>query len=228
MASIFTPNEDVNKFIPTAPAPPVASVAAVNTPTLDLAKPTVGGDADLWGEMLNTNSDKLDANAATVQAALAALPFEAGTRCLFQQTTAPVGWTKVVDQHDKSLRVTNGSAGTGGSMPFSTAFSTRNITGTTDAQAQGGTVNGHVLTIAEMPSHTHDNNYRGSNLTGTIYNYPRTGINALSDPQSLGLTYTGGDQPHSHAFSPNSHSHAATVSLTLAVQYVDVIIAVKN
>lgn len=59
MASIFTPNEDVNKFITPAPTPPVVAPTDT-TPNLGLNKPLVGGDSNAWGDMLNENSDKLD------------------------------------------------------------------------------------------------------------------------------------------------------------------------
>ena len=45
-----------------------------------------------------------------------------GSIMLFQQTSAPVGWTKLTTQNNKALRVVSGSAGSGGSTSFTTAL----------------------------------------------------------------------------------------------------------
>lgn len=68
--------------------------------------------------------------------------FSSGTRILFQQSTAPVGWTKDTTHNDKSLRVVSGAVSSGGSVDFSTFT----------AQAVGAT----TLSTAQMPSHDHD------------------------------------------------------------------------
>lgn len=48
------------------------------------------------------------------------MPFPVGTKMLFQQTTAPTGWTKDTTHNDKTLRVVSGTASSGGSVDFST------------------------------------------------------------------------------------------------------------
>ena len=48
-----------------------------------------------------------------------------GTQMLFQQTAAPVGWTKQTTHNDKALRVVSGTASSGGSVAFSTALARR-------------------------------------------------------------------------------------------------------
>lgn len=68
--------------------------------------------------------------------------FPSGTRMLFQQTAAPTGWTKVTTVNDVALRVVSGSVGSGGNAPFSAVFAGRNV-------------DGHTLTVAEMPLHGH-------------------------------------------------------------------------
>jgi hypothetical protein len=45
------------------------------------------------------------------QPAKKAQPFPSGTVMLFQQTTAPIFWTKQTTHNDKALRVVSGSAG---------------------------------------------------------------------------------------------------------------------
>lgn len=122
-----------------------------------------------------------DANfAATMTAQLAGKEsrFPSGTRMLFQQTAAPVGWTKVVTHNDKLLRVVSGAAGSGGSLAFSAAF-------------VNGTTGNHTLTVDEIPPHTHA--------------AVRANINFVDYDDGSGVQVgegqsgsTGGGQPHNH------------------------------
>lgn len=198
------------------------------TPVLGLIKPVVGGDVDLWGEMLNTNSDTIDAAMGSVEAELLVLQtdiakaqFPAGTRLLFQQSAAPTGWTKDTTQHDKALRVVNGSVGTGGLIAFSAAFSAHSISGTTNQVATTGTVGDTTLTIDQIPPHTHGVGVSNTYSQGGNNPAPGTGTTRVSTSAGNGL-------PHNHPFTGSSHAHTTSSNLDLSVQYVDVIIAVKN
>lgn len=58
--------------------------------------------------------------------------FASGTRMMFVQETAPVGWVKEtgIAYDDATLRVVGtGSFGTGGTINFSSAFVSRNVEG---------------------------------------------------------------------------------------------------
>lgn len=127
--------------------------------------------------------------------------FPAGTRMLFQQSAAPTGWTKLTDHDNKALRIVSGAAGSGGSVDFTTAFA-------------NGSVGNTTLTQAQMPNHTHATHsllgYVGSGGNLSI----GSGIN-FSDNQSRTSAGTGGGGSHTH-------------SLSLAVKYVDSIIAQKD
>lgn len=46
-----------------------------------------------------------------------------GTKMVFENATAPVSWTKDVDFNDYTLRIVNGTVGTGGTTAFTTVFS---------------------------------------------------------------------------------------------------------
>lgn len=136
------------------------------------------------------------ARIAAVAVANAIIP--SGTRMLFQQSAAPLGWTKDVTHNDKALRVVNGAAGSGGTRSFSTAFA---------IGATGST----VLTVEQIPAHDH----------GTPV-YARDGSSAHVGDGGAVQTYstvktglTGGGAGHTH-------------SLDLAIAYVDIIIATKN
>lgn len=108
-----------------------------------------------------------------------------GSKMLFCQAAAPVGWTKITTDNDKVLRVVNGV--TGGSSGGVNAFSTVN--------AQTVTGN-HVLTVSEMPSHKHGTGTAlkgGGGLTFTGGGYSTT----------VDTDFTGGDQAHNHPITMN-------------------------
>lgn len=145
------------------------------------------------------------ATFTTFSGAWASLP--AGTRMLFVQTAAPTGWTKVTTDDNKALRVVSGTAGTGGSVPFTTAFTSQSIS---------GTVGNTTLTIDQIPSHDHS--YTAA--SGVTLVNGGTSFQALINSSGLTSGATGGGQPHTHSLT--------AAALNLAVQYVDVIVAVKN
>jgi len=148
-----------------------------------------------------------------------------GTKMLFQQTSAPTGWTKDTTHNNKALRVVSGTASSGGSIDFTTAFTSRGISGTSGATAAGGTVGNTTLTIDQIPSHTHTITYGTNDVNGGGGQYPtyldRTGATATTNA-------AGGGQSHTHSFSGASHTHSFSTTLDMAVQYVDLIIATKN
>lgn len=122
--------------------------------------------------------------------------FPSGTLMLFQQTTAPTGWTKEITHNNKALRVVSGAAGSAGTTAFTAVFGSGKVTG------------GHAITIAEMPAHTHkagqakaEGSFSGSVLS--------------PDGNSHTTSSTGGSGSHDH-------------TLSLDLQYVDLIIASKD
>jgi hypothetical protein len=143
---------------------------------------------------------------AAIQA-LASIP--AGTKMLFQQTAAPVGWTKDLTHDNKALRVVNGVAGSGGTVDFTTAFASK---------AVSGTVGSTTLTTSQMPSHNHQQTVH--NASGTAVMSYRVNSAAGSDPGGNYTQSTGGGGSHTHSFSGTA--------IDLAVQYVDLIIATKD
>ena len=140
----------------------------------------------------------IDGTKATAIATLGASPFPAGTKMLFAQAAAPVGWTKDTTHNDKALRVVSGTGGgSGGSVAFSTLF--------------GRTaVDWSSLSIAQLASHAHGI---------TIGN--QTGGQSYVDRWSSGAA-------SSISTAANGSGSAHTHGLDLRVQYVDVIIASKD
>src|SRR5262249_32277635 len=80
--------------------------------------------------------------------------FPSGTNILFQQTSAPTGWTKQTTHNDKALRVVSGTASSGGTVAFSTCF------GRTATDS-------YTLLTADIPSHTHTNSLNDPGHTHT-------------------------------------------------------------
>ncbi len=120
-----------------------------------------------------------------------------GTRMLFQQTTAPVNWTKITSHNDKALRVVSGAASSGGVQAFSTVFA-RTAT------------DGHALTLAETVPHDHGSHSHGTiNVEGQPTLFPID----VAAPMSGANTGAAG--------SGTAHTHG----MDIRVQYVDVIIA---
>ncbi len=145
-------------------------------------------------------------------------PFPAGTLMLFQQTAAPTGWTKQTTHNDKALRVVSGTASSGGTSAFSTCFQNQTPTINTSGLSAGAT----TLSTAQMPSHNHSfTAYRSSadSFGGNIANTDGSFYDA-----GFSVSSTGGGGSHSHSMSGSATSSA----ITLAVQYVDLIIARKN
>jgi hypothetical protein len=110
-----------------------------------------------------------------------------GTLMLFQQTSAPAGWTKQTTHNDKALRVVSGTAGSGGSLAFSTVFG-RTAT------------DGYALTIGDIPSHTHGR-IRGTPGSGGSDGFANN-INSLSTVQT---DATGGGGAHAHGIDIRVH-----------------------
>lgn len=164
-----------------------------------------------------------DGAVTAVKLAAGVIPeaFPSGTRMLFQQTSAPTGWTKDTNPGlNHALRVTGGAAGFGGSVLFTDAFTNRAISGSAAGNWADFYINDHTLSWNQMPAHTHDYAlYSGSSGGGTG-----------SGGKSIWNTTAsaGASQGHSHGVTQNPHGHTVSASLNMAVAYADVIIAQKN
>lgn len=145
---------------------------------------------------------------ATTQTTAASSAFPAGTLMLFQQTSAPTGWTKQTTHNDKALRVVSGTASSGGSVGFSTAMATPAVD--TSGLSAGAT----TLATTQIPSHAHSYTspaYGGANGSSVQY------ANTTGDTTGA----AGGGGSHTHSLS-------GSATATINVQYVDLIIASKN
>lgn len=166
--------------------------------------------------------------------------FASGTALVFKQTAAPTGWTKITTDNDAALRVVSGSASTGGTVAFTTAFA---------SQAVSGTVGATTLTTSQIPAHGHtfsgNTGTVSADHTHAVYGHTAGG-GIFSINNNYGTSYndnTGSENTgsmsanHTHGFSGTtanagsggSHDHGFTgTAINLAVKYVDVIVATKD
>jgi hypothetical protein len=149
----------------------------------------------------------------------------AGTVMIFGQTSAPTGFTKLTNQDNASLRVVSGTASTGGSVDFTTAFASKAVTGTVSISAISGSAGNTTLSTPQIPSHTHGLN---SQQPYQPYRPAATnGSQATLNTQATGATGGGGAHSHPFSFSSGTASFSGT-AINLAVKYVDVIRATKD
>lgn len=172
----------------------------------------------------STNGNVLTANGTTWVSATPAAGgtvIPAGTVMLFAQTAAPTGFTKNTTTGDNSaLRVVTGTASTGGSVGFTTAFASQTPTGS--VSVTGGSVGNTTLGIPEIPSHTHTITFNQNSP-----NVAQPGSNGGNNAIPLTTNGTGGGGAHSHPFSGQSATFTGS-AINLAVQYIDVIRATKD
>lgn len=150
--------------------------------------------------------------------------FPAGTKMLFVQTAAPEGWTKDTTHNDKALRVVSGSAGAGGSVAFTTAFSS--------SRGVSGVNAGTGLDVSQIPAHSHYVFANVKDTAGTAItslNQPTRENTAGDSEYNIRGTATGSTVGNSSTVgSGATHTHGWSGSVNLAVNYVDVIIATKS
>lgn len=148
-----------------------------------------------------------------------------GTVMLFVQTNAPTGWTKSTTHNNKALRVVSGSASSGGSVDFTTAFASQTPSGSVSVS---GTVGNTTLSTSQMPSHAHGPSVYSyiveANATGGTSNWTTGGSYNFYFNNTT--SSAGGGSSHNHSFTGSGTFSGSAINL--AVQYVDVIIATAN
>lgn len=200
---------------------------------------------NITGEMNATHTvlNGLDARVTAIESGVHA----SGTKMLFQQSTAPTGWTKdTTNYNDHAIRVVTGTASSGGTNALSTLDATASGTINSSISGNTGTVN---LSISQIPSHFHyvfrntvgnlDSGGAG-NVTSSTYaaygnassgsgdeKYSIVKTNSVANVARSSSTGNGGAHSHS-AGSLDVESTFTGEANALDVQYVDVIIATKD
>ena len=173
----------------------VASKADKTAPTTgtNVAILSAGGDIQDGGYRFTNLSGAVTTTTSDMNNVA---PLASGTKMIFYQSAAPTGWTQDASVNDRVLRViSSGTVSSGGSWTIS-----------------GISVDSHVLTVDEMPSHSHSIGYNSGDPGG-----PNTLISASGSSNVTGTT--GGDQ---------GHSHGLTVGSSWRPAYIDVIIATRD
>lgn len=198
-----------------------------------LASPTFTGEPKAPTPTSGDNSTKI-ATTAFVKAAVSSATLPSGTKMLFYAATAPTGWTAVTGLNNIALRIVSAST-TGGTVttgsPFTTIFANNRTT--------SGTVGNTILTVAQMPVHSHgitdpghDHKYGNQYFTPSAFNddnsfvYGQNSEFTVTSKSTTGITInnaggTGGvTQGHNHTFSGGN--------LDMKVTYADFIVCQKN
>ena len=142
--------------------------------------------------------------------------FPTGTRLAFQQTTTPTGWLKesAAAYENAALRLTTGTASTGGTTAFTTVFAAQTI-----AQAN--------LPNVTLTGTTGNNT--ASTVSLTFLDSAGTGTGGLTTGTQIGpVNKTGTISAHTHAFTTSSiNGGVAQTAMDFAVQYVDFCIGTR-
>lgn len=176
--------------------------------------------------------------------------FPSGTTLLFFQADAPIGWTKVTTHDNTALRVVSGTGGgIGGSTAFTSVFTSRTPSGSVSVSGSnsGGSVSNTVLTVDQIPSHSHSITDPGHVHSGAAQHPSSSGpeqdqsggpenrtlfnINSGSSSTGITINSSGGGQAHNHGFTNPTWSGSASFSgssMDFAVRYIDLIIASKD
>jgi hypothetical protein len=175
-----------------------------------------------------TTGNILTSDGSTWTSAPAGGGFASGTVMMFVQTAAPTGWTKSTAHDNKALRVVSGTASSGGTVAFTTAFASKSVTGsissttatnqaqtatniattatnqgqtaTNNAATPSGTVGSTTLATSQIPSHTHE-------IVRTAAGSGNLNIAGAQNSPAIGNVNTGatgGGGSHNHSFSGNS------------------------
>lgn len=215
-------------------APPTddGSTDSVNTITWAKIKEKLGdplntGIADL-DDNVATACNTLDSDIVALEASISALTGDisgedgaltapAATELFFVQTAAPTGWTKDTTHNNKAIRLVAGTISTGGSTAFTSILTSRTIA------------------AANLPSHTHTIDAQ----TGKSLTLARTSWTNDADVNTSGMTSGGNNRYKS--LDNTSAAIAATIThsgttgssgsgsaMDFAIQYVDIILAIKD
>lgn len=156
--------------------------------------------ATLQSDMTAAESDiaTLQSDLDAAEVLIAQKPrMDIGTKTLFYQAAAPTGWTQDTSVNDRVLRVVDSTGGgTGGSWTIS-----------------GISVDGHALSLSEIPSHAHTMRLYGNYGDGGT----KSGVEGGSGSESTSSVGSGA-----------AHSHTMTIGNSWRPAYADAIVAARS
>lgn len=183
------------------------------------------------------------ATKAYVDAKVASGSVPSGSVMLFYNAAAPTGWTRVTAHHDKALRVVGNTAGgvAGGTNPFSTVQAQSNVGNhtLTLGELPTGISCTWTATIAAYPSGSSNFYFPMINAAAPWYQLGILSSATTTVPPGYNVAYgnttvaptsgnivSGGNS--AAATSTNTGGGAHNHPITMAVQYLDVIVASKD
>jgi len=210
------------KLATTATGVSVTGTASATTFSGDL-NGTINTATTAATQTAGDNTTKVATTAFVTTAVNNAEPFPSGTSMLFQQTSAPTGWTKQTSHNNKAIRLTTGTVGTGGSSAFTTALGTPSVAGGSVSGTPGnnqsvsagnlavasgnlavsisGNIANTTLTTSQIPSHSHNvGPFRPAGNSG-LASHPvayRHLENAGNSTKNLVSSNTGSSGSHNH------------------------------
>lgn len=187
-----------------------------------------------------TSGNGLTSNGSTWTSAAAGGDFASGSVLMFGQTTAPTGWTKNTSSHNNhAIRVVTGTAATGGTQDFTTAFASQTPSGSVSVS---GSVGQTTLSLSTIPNNTGSVNHTTTNASNWWFSQNNQMFVATSTSGQYrnggavqsGATSIGGLNVQTQGLG-GSHGHGYSTSgsfsgnaINLAVRYFDVITASKD
>lgn len=158
----------------------------------------------------------------------------AGTVMLFVQASAPVGWTKLVTQDDKALRIVSGSTGgsAGGTLGLSGGVShTHTVASHVHSIPEASLAHYHETTVIESDSGVlavaGAINGVGTNATNGLAVHTFAGTGAISEPAS-GYQYQKTSAIKGYSTGNTSGTALTTDATAPVIAYVDVLQASKD
>lgn len=148
------------------------------------------------------------------------------TKTVFNEASAPTGWSQDTSTNNTTLRVVNSSAGSTvntNRVSFSTVYTTRTFTvASSGGSVAGLTVGNTTLARSQLPQHTHGYYGAGNNNVGAGAKGLNTDL-PMSSPGSNGTGGAGGGGSHNHPVIGSSLSASSTTNLDFTVKYVSCI-----
>lgn len=152
-----------------------------------------------------------------------------GSKTVFRQSTALVGWTKITTHNDCLLRIVSGTASFGGSTAASSIFTSYSVSGSVSLATSPSTVGDTTLSSTQIPAHSHTAYF--TNVTAPAVRKLGAGNNTISSPLATFQTDPaggGGTHTHSLSVSMSSPGFSSSDTKNFSVKYIDVILASRD
>jgi hypothetical protein len=152
------------------------------------------------------------------------LVIPAGSITVMRMNTPPPGWTKTNTANLNALRVVNGAVSSGGTVNYTSAFTTLSSTVTTSTITSGQT----SMSLNMIPPHVHVYQIGSATISQSTVVPPNSSglLVPSASGQISGGSPTEGTTGHSHPVAAPVSSISGT--LDMAIRYVDAILVQRS